>query len=190
MCLATTPNEWTTIYSSSLTVTSPQFCPALRCTLLHYYEAIAIQVTVNGSYDIFSVSETDTDTYGFLYNEPFYTRYISYNMIDEDDEGNDYGQFRVTSYLEADKTYILVVTTYYPNTTGAFTIDDEGPESLLYKKTNASSKFSLVYIRKIISYFSSFFSTQWKFCLFKLFISFIEKCSKILSLGSLHHWFL
>ncbi len=84
--------------------------------------AIRIQVFFNGTYNI--VCNSNMDTYGSLYNDNFYrTSSTSTNLIMSNDDGNGNRE-----------KYILVVTTFSVNVTGAFTVYTIG--GLSFSKIN------------------------------------------------------
>jgi hypothetical protein len=68
------------------------------------------------------------DTYGFIYQGNFYPTFPYFNIHKQDDDGNGSSQFKLTSELRSDITYILVVTTFSQTTTGAFSITASGPD--------------------------------------------------------------
>jgi hypothetical protein len=47
-------------------------------------------------------------------------------LLKSNDDGNSAGQFKLNIDLQKETEYILVVTTYSPNVTGAFTIYTNG----------------------------------------------------------------
>ncbi len=70
------------------------------------------------------------DTYGFLYNDSFNPIYPRTNLVIDDDDGGDKREFRLTTCLEANITYILVVTTYHRLQSGSFSIFASGPNDV------------------------------------------------------------
>lgn len=92
----------------------------------HYYEALQINVTETGNYTFISVSRIDT--YGYLFINDFDPTLVCKTLIAENDDAKDDNlQFQIQYYLQSSIMYILVVTTYFSNTTGKFSIVVEGP---------------------------------------------------------------
>lgn len=56
--------------------------------------------------------------------------HLTQNLIISDDDGAGNGQFLITTSLANGQTYVLLVTTYAPNTIGNFSVDITGPESI------------------------------------------------------------
>jgi hypothetical protein len=70
------------------------------------------------------------DTYGFLYNDSFNPIYPYRNLFMRDDDGAGYGQFKLTTFFEANITYVLVVTTFERLESGSFSIFTSGPNDV------------------------------------------------------------
>lgn len=62
------------------------------------------------------------NTYGSLYENKFDTVNTQMNLISKSEDGGCNQQFNVLTLLQANTTYVLVVTTSYPNVTGAFSM--------------------------------------------------------------------
>jgi hypothetical protein len=62
------------------------------------------------------------DTYGYIYENSFDPTSPFVNLIKSNDDNNRAGQFKLNIDLQTGTEYILVVTTYNANVTGAFTI--------------------------------------------------------------------
>ncbi|CAF3733935.1 unnamed protein product [Adineta steineri] len=86
----------------------------------YYYEAIQINVATDGFYMI--TSNSNIDTYGYIYNNSFNPFNPSVNLISEDDDGCSFRRFRLEVNLLVNVAYILVVTTSDADVTGAFSI--------------------------------------------------------------------
>lgn len=86
----------------------------------YYYEAVEINVIETGYYII--VSDTTIDIYGSIYDNYFNVFSFRTNLILEDKNNGCNDQFKILIRLQANTTYILVVTTFYPNVTGTFSI--------------------------------------------------------------------
>jgi hypothetical protein len=95
----------------------------------YYYEAIDVRVNTTGVYT-FKCSSSIGDTYGYLYQGNFYSLYPQYNIITQDDDSAENGQFQLTATLRSDATYILVFTTYYEGNIGSFSIVASDPDNV------------------------------------------------------------
>lgn len=116
-------------YSSALTDDSQSFCRFLTCTqpsFDYYYEAIMINVTVTGQYQI--TSQSAMDTYGYIYSPMFFPLYPTADVLVQDDELGGDGQFLLVVDLQPMTPYILIVTTSTSNVTGDFIIVVTGPD--------------------------------------------------------------
>ena len=97
-------------------------------------------------YYIFS-SESNLNTYGYLYEHQF----NPYDSIDTSLARNDDScgdkQFEIIAYLKFNITYILVVTKSYAsaNVQGPFSVFVEGPDKIVIKQMSmyANSNFNL-----------------------------------------------
>jgi hypothetical protein len=92
---------------------------------------IEIYVSISGIYTI--TCQSDMDTGGFLYKDSFNPNDWNYNSLASDDDGGGNGQFMLSITLESTTKYILLVTTYYPNVIGAFSIIAKGEASVTFK---------------------------------------------------------
>jgi hypothetical protein len=118
------------MYSSALSVVSQSYsrsdsaCEAPN----YYYEAIQVNAVEDGIYNLWSNSTMDTC--GYLYNDTFNPFKPSTNLLVSDDDSNGGSQFKLTSCLRANTTYLLLVTTYYRNKVGPFSIFVSGPNNV------------------------------------------------------------
>ncbi|CAF1552686.1 unnamed protein product, partial [Adineta ricciae] len=127
----TGPSKIRSSYSSALTYFSSTYCHRGVCLgSLYYYQAVKINISISGYHTI--VSNSSMDTYGYLYNSTFDPLIPSQNLIvqNDDDAGNH--QFKLRYLFQSAETYILVVTTYYINTTGSFTLTATGEGSVIF----------------------------------------------------------
>ncbi|CAF3931917.1 unnamed protein product [Adineta steineri] len=107
------------VYSSVLTADNQKY--SRRCDKLnYYYETIQISVITDEFYMI--ASNSSVDTYGYIYEHSFDPFNPSVNLILEDDENCEQEQFGLTVNLQVNIKYILVVTTFSPDATNAFSI--------------------------------------------------------------------
>ncbi|CAF4122011.1 unnamed protein product [Adineta steineri] len=122
-----TPSVVQTIYISELTTNSSTYL--LSCSSSSsYYEAIQVNVRRSGFYTFFSNS--NMDTYGVIYKDYFDPSDPMKNRLLENDHGCGQDQFRFTTALETNVTYILVATTFNSNIIGAFSIFVSGPNNV------------------------------------------------------------
>jgi hypothetical protein len=126
------------MYSSALSVDSQSFSrpDSGSAAANYYYEAIQLNVVEDGIYNLWSNSTMDT--YGYLYNDDFNPFNPSTNLLAMDDGSNGEDQFKLTICLLANTTYILLVTTYSPDTVGPFSIFVSDPN---YVNLNRSREY-------------------------------------------------
>jgi hypothetical protein len=126
-----TPWSAQSTYSSAWTTESQSYCrTSCEVSYYYYYEAIQVRVGTHGTFSL--TSKSSIDTYGYLYNSSFDSFSPSLNLLLQDDEGGNNGQFKLTCFLEPDVIYILVATTFYPNATGLFSISASGSGSVTF----------------------------------------------------------
>lgn len=119
-------------YSSELTVYSRTYSPT-GCELSdYYYEAIQINVTRVGYYTF--RSNSTIDTYGHFYMNNFDPFNPTVNLQAEDDNRCINRQFGITTYLQMNTTYILIVTTSSPDVVGSFSIFGSGPSNVIFNR--------------------------------------------------------
>jgi hypothetical protein len=85
-------------------------------------------VITTGLYSIWS--DSTVDTYGYIYKDNFDSLKPFENLFSQHSGSCNVGQFKLIIDLQADTTYILVVTTYRPNMTGNFSIFVSGPDNV------------------------------------------------------------
>jgi hypothetical protein len=122
-----TPDVIRLIYSSELTTDSPTYYRDCQ-TPNYHYESIQVNVAITGLYSIWSRSTVDT--YGYIYKDNFDSLKPVENLLSQHSGICNVGQFKLIIDLQADTTYILVVTTYRPNMTGNFSIFVSGPDNV------------------------------------------------------------
>ncbi|CAF0735875.1 unnamed protein product [Adineta steineri] len=108
------------VYSSALTANNQMYSRSSYNKTNYYYETIQIDVATDRFYTI--ASNSSIYTFGYLYNNSFDPFNPSVNLISKDYNGCADGQFRLEVHLLVNVKYILVVTTFYPYETGAFSI--------------------------------------------------------------------
>jgi hypothetical protein len=94
-----------------------------------YYESIQVKVIESGYYSFCSYSAIHA--YGFIYKSTFNPLNPSENLLDAEDDSDSHLQFRLNIYLSIDMTYVLVMTTYQLQETGAFSISVQGPNKVI-----------------------------------------------------------
>ncbi|CAF4317101.1 unnamed protein product [Rotaria sp. Silwood2] len=116
-------------YSSSLSTSSGIFQRVYGDSeYFYYYQAIQVTVPTSGTYTF--TSDSDLDTMGYFYDPSFDPSVPTENLVTDDDDGGDiHAQFLIEAFLEAGRTYILVVTTHGESLTGSFSVSASGPAS-------------------------------------------------------------
>jgi hypothetical protein len=90
-----------------------------------YYDSIQINILEDGIYQF--QSQSSIDLYGYLYENSFHSTNINSNLlISDNDSGGNY-QFYFQYFLSSYSNYILVVTTFYNNTVGPYSVSVKGP---------------------------------------------------------------
>jgi len=131
------PSIIESLYSSSLTAKSQTYSQDCASSNYHY-ESIEVNVITNGSYKFISLSRK-LDAVGYIYKENF-------NPMQPYNENSlfkserlcigcdiDY-DFQLIADLQPNTTYVLVVTTFYPSQTGAFSIFVLGPNNVSFTR--------------------------------------------------------
>jgi hypothetical protein len=127
------------VYSSVLTSHRPKYCQWGNCvTPDYFYELIDMTVAIDGYFQI--ASDSVMDTVGYLYSGSFDPSHPDINMISCDHEGGGNYQFMIVVYLEGMKNYTLLITTFYPNETGAHSITVTGTSAVAILAGNLSRK--------------------------------------------------
>lgn len=128
------------LYSSELTATSQIY--SRNCIRVgFYYETIQVHVMMNGKYIIGSIS--NIYTFGYIYNGSFNPFNPDENVLSKNYKGCSSNQFKLIVDLQANTTYILVVTTNHPYVTGAFSIFVSGPKTVSLNRFSKYLSFSL-----------------------------------------------
>ena len=118
-------------YSSGLTINSPTYNRTVASGGF-YYEAIRVTVRFDGVYSFKSIS--DIDALGYLYLNNFDPSRPDENLIILDDDSAGSAQFLITSWLSSTNSYVLVFTTYQPDTRAIFSISGSGPARVNYAR--------------------------------------------------------
>lgn len=139
LLVATTqPLPVTSHHSGNLTSFDFHFDRTGNGSSNYYYQAYEIRVSATGTYTF--TSSSGYDTYGYIYQGNFYPFQPNVNMHSQDDDAAGNGQFRLTVELRSDIKYILVFTTFAPNTFGTYTVTASGPGNVYLQPI--SSTFS------------------------------------------------
>ncbi|CAF1626050.1 unnamed protein product, partial [Adineta steineri] len=117
--------------STELTAKSQMYSQGCNQDNFHY-DAFEVKVPESRYYTIWSSS--NIDTYGYIYENSFNPLNPSDNLFEKDDDGAPNDQFKFEIPLYADTTYILVVTTYRPSTTGEIKINVLGLQNVTIKR--------------------------------------------------------
>ncbi|CAF5204184.1 unnamed protein product, partial [Rotaria magnacalcarata] len=113
-------------YSSGLTVASGFYIREdASSDEIFYYQAIQVTASISGTYNF--ISDSEIDTVGYFYENSFDPSVPGENLILTDDDGNGNRQFLIEAFLEAERVYVLVVTTFDSSETGTFSVSASGP---------------------------------------------------------------
>ncbi|CAF1649315.1 unnamed protein product [Rotaria magnacalcarata] len=130
--------------SSALTINSQRFCHPTPCiAAMHFYQVIALNVSMDDKYTI--QCHSCMDTYGYLFNTTFDPTDTTKNLVEE---GDDYGSSTdifLTVTLQRSIRYILVSTTYSLSVLGPFSITSTGLVPIVFNLfSNESAPASFV----------------------------------------------
>ncbi|CAF1454689.1 unnamed protein product [Adineta ricciae] len=115
------PSTIQAMYSSTLTYHHEMFSRELyNSSLAYYYEAIQVNVSKSDFYIL--TGNSSIGLYGFMYKDHFSRFDLLTNLIAWYGKPVSKDQFKFTVELQMNTAYILVVTTYYRNVTGPFSI--------------------------------------------------------------------
>jgi hypothetical protein len=134
-------SEIQSTYSSALTADSQTYSHTECQMANYYYEAIQVKVIETGCYTL--ASDSNIDTFAYIYKDKFNSLKPTINLISKDDDSLNNMQFKLTAHLHASITYVLVVTTSYPNVTGAFSILVSGTNNVSLTQTGEYMYFSV-----------------------------------------------
>lgn len=122
-----------------MNVTSRIFCYGDTCRdSFYFYEAIEIHVTKTSNYTI--LSSSTLGLYGYLYNKTYNPSFPDENLLLSSLADVDVGQFGLTLILEANNSYILVVTSAVENSIGAYLLTAVGLGRVSFSSANISGK--------------------------------------------------
>ncbi|CAF1488554.1 unnamed protein product, partial [Adineta steineri] len=117
--------------SFELTIDSPKYCRDYVKSN-YYYQTFQINVHAADTYTLWS--ESNIDTYGYIYKNDFDPLQPFGNLLFQHSGYCNQGQLKFIVDLQANMQYILVVTTYFPNATGNFSIFISGQNEISIKK--------------------------------------------------------
>jgi hypothetical protein len=122
-------------YSSAVASTRPICCRGGSFSLsLNFFEAININVTTTGYYDM--RSRSTMKSYGYLYDNSFDPIFPGLNLLKANENNRRTQLFLLSMLLQAGTSYILVATTDEPYATGTFSILATGPASVWFSPIN------------------------------------------------------
>jgi len=107
----------------------PRVCHAGQ----YHYETIQINLQQNGLYT-FDTNSTTIELFGYIYEYDFDPLYPNRNLIAQSSLNCSEYRFIMGISLQADRTYILVITTLEPNIQGSFLISIIGPHNITLTK--------------------------------------------------------
>lgn len=117
-------------HSSELTVDSPTYYRDFQVPKC-YYETFEIRVKRNGLYVLWS-ENNKIRPYGYIYKNDFDPLKPFVNLLLKHDGSCNDEQFKLIINLEVNIRYVLVVTTYFPNTIGNFSFSISGQENISF----------------------------------------------------------
>ncbi|CAF2105908.1 unnamed protein product [Rotaria magnacalcarata] len=125
-------------YNSDLTIGSPTYARMNGFGTNYYYEQIEATVSIAGFYTFKCTSVLDTfaTIYGGSYNASSNPPQTPILVVD--DENNDNWEFSFSITFGNPGTITVLVTTYSPGVTGAYTIDASGPSDVNFVPVSAS----------------------------------------------------
>jgi hypothetical protein len=130
------------MYSSMLTANTQTYSRVCGRTN-YYYETIQVNVQETGNYSFGSISSIET--YGYIYNNSFDPFNPTKNLVLQDGYGCGIYQFQLTARLQLNTTYVLVVTTFFPNVQGNFSVHVTGPNNV---RLNRISEYLYFFLDK------------------------------------------
>ena len=92
-----------------------------------------MSVTKAGKYKF--TSESNIDTYGYIYNSSFNPANPRMNLLAEDNDNGKKKQFQLKVNLQPWETYVLVTTTFLPSVRGSFSIAVSDPKLVNFFST-------------------------------------------------------
>ncbi|CAF4024246.1 unnamed protein product, partial [Adineta steineri] len=95
----------------------------------YYYQTIRVNVEKTEDYTLIIFSEM-TDLYGYIYKNDFNPMDPFENRLSKDYRASSDQGYKLIANLHTGITYILVVTTRYPNETGNFSIKAAGRNNI------------------------------------------------------------
>ena len=127
-CLATPTFTVSSTVNGSLTNGSAEFVRPNGFGTRYYYHAYTVTVSTAGTYSFTTASSIDT--YGLLYDGTFNPSNSASSLLMSNDDGGIGLQFKITTLLESNKTYTLVVTTHGSSVVGSYSLIASGPVQL------------------------------------------------------------
>jgi hypothetical protein len=138
---ATNTSLVTTVYASVLSNNSATFSRE-KCMLPNFYVALEFNVSINDYYSIWS--QSNFDTYGYLYREVFTPSQPSINQLAYNHGRCGNRQLGIDYELLSNTTYVLVVTTNLRSNTGNFSLIAVGPAAINFIPQGEHSSYEVL----------------------------------------------
>ena len=129
ICLVKSSATETSIYSGSLTSSSPMFTRPEIFLGYYYYQANQVAIACSGNYSF--ISNSSVNMYGYLYLDSFDPSNPAKNLISSDGGSAIDRQFRLSVHLIKEFVYLLIVTTYNHYVTAGFSVIISGPSLVI-----------------------------------------------------------
>ncbi|CAF3347565.1 unnamed protein product [Rotaria socialis] len=136
------PTAITNTVSSELTASSRAYIRYQGGGCNFYFDAFQVTVPTIGTY-IFS-SNSNIDTYGYIYSGSFFPTSPNENLLAQDDQSAGNNQFQLIVNLQSNFTYYLIFTTYISNVIGPYSVTASGPQRANLILTNMTSTETVV----------------------------------------------
>ena len=107
------------------------YFPTLCGTSGYFYEAFQLTAVNTGYYKL--SSNSSIGIHYFIYKNTFDPLDLANNLLLEKGDEQD---FRLSLFLQDDMMYVLVVTSFTSNQTGAFSIVADGPPNITVRRTS------------------------------------------------------
>ncbi len=94
----------------------------------YHYESLQVNVQKNGTYSF--DSNNTIITYGYIYKNDFDPWYPTKNLLVQSNYSCGEYHFHLTTHLQVNTTYVLVVTTFDRNVQGEFSVLVSGTNNI------------------------------------------------------------
>jgi hypothetical protein len=106
----------------------------------YHYETIEVHVYQNSTYGF--DSDSTMIIYGYIYKDAFDPLDPENNLLTQSNWSSCGYHFQLAAYLQINKTYMLVVTTFDPNIQGSFTVFVTGPYNISLSRISKYQYFT------------------------------------------------